>query len=457
MMGRIYFLLIVSVFFVSCGDDSTGPAPPVLSIEYTSLEIDVLRYIDKVVQFRVRNTGEDDLVLTDAVTDVNWMTVEPESMTVNGGDLGLFTLTIKTTMVSQDEDEIFGRLRFETNDPNYPHVQISVYVSIEEAEYDPLTISPTSFLMTMGTESDTTVTISVSNPGIYTHSIQSIQPMVDWITVEPDTMTLSPGERGSLTLFMTSEDLSTGAYEGRVLIQTDDPYAGSFGTITVTVSLNVTAEISPTRVVIAEEFSGTWCQYCPVSMQALHELEEYAPGNIAVVVFHIGDEFEVQGNDLRRQYYGIFSYPHVQFDGIEPVTGEMSDYTPYFGERFDVPILLSLRIQLAAYDSPTGNGSAEVHMNSIVDSTLSFNFRLFLTGLDSTYSWQGFNHLYNTVLVHVTETAGTAIQLDPLSAETRNYDFTVPADWRGRECELVGFVQYDPTKEILQGAKTAVP
>jgi len=457
MNWRIYFLSFAVLLLISCSDDPAGPAPPELSIEYTSLNLEVERYVDKEFEYRVRNTGEDDLILTDIETDVYWMTIDQQSMTVIGGSVGVLNIMIVTDLAPANEDELFGRLRFKTNDPHYANVQISVDVTIGEATYDPMSVSPTSILLTMASGSDTTKIISVSNPGVETHSIESIQTSVDWITVDPDTMTLRPGERGTLVLGVTTVGLTTGTYEGRVSILTDDPYAGSLGTIIITVTLNVVTEISPTRVVVAEEFTGTWCQFCPVSMQALHELEEYAPDNVAVVVYHLDDGFEATGNETRRQYYGILFYPHVQFDGIVPVTGEMSDYSLYFGERYDVQIPLSLQIDLITYNALSGDGAAEVRMNSIVDSTLAFNFRMFLTGLDSTYSWQDFDHLYNTVLVHVTETAGTPIQLDPLSSETRTFDFTVPADWRGRECELVGFAQHDPTKEILQGAKIAVP
>lgn len=209
------------------------------------------------------------------------------------------------------------------------------------------------------------------------------------------------------------------------------------------------------RTVVAEEFTGTWCDWCPSAMQGLHNLEEQIGERLAVVSYHVGDAFEVPGCTTRRDYYNIHGFPNVLFDGIlEHFGGDTTpvDYMPDYAEREVIPSPITLNLTLITYDGATGQGTVRAEMYNETDSTVEGQLRYVATGDDLEYDWQDYDHLYFTAL-HLFPTAeGVAVAIDPGQTVVDVQDFLLPPDWRDRDCTVVAFVQNDETKEIYQGA-----
>ncbi|MCU0612667.1 MAG: hypothetical protein MUE60_12880 [Candidatus Eisenbacteria bacterium] len=230
------------------------------------------------------------------------------------------------------------------------------------------------------------------------------------------------------------------------------PLLASLLALSLAVPVTVDAAL---RTVVGEEFTGTWCGWCPSAMEGLYNLEQQVGDRLAVVAYHVSDVFQVAGCVDRKNYYTVTGYPTVMFDGIVRVLGgdvQPVNYVPYYNQREGVASPATLDLTLLAYDGATGDGMVNVQISNEPGSPdLSASLRCVATGDDSTYNWQGFDHLYFTALHIFPSAAGTPVNLPSGEMVSLQLPFQIPAGWRDRDCTIVAFLQDDATKEILQG------
>ena len=123
--------------------------------------------------------------------------------------------------------------------------------------------------------------------------------------------------------------------------------------------VNPTAEISEeqfTHVVFAEEFTATWCVYCPSAAENLMKIYEDIPEEpyygdkffFVALITDVNDKAEQRMDD----YPDVTGYPTVIFDGNdEKVSGGQSDTSNYeqaidnCGQREDTDIELNINME----------------------------------------------------------------------------------------------------------------
>jgi hypothetical protein len=86
------------------------------------------------------------------------------------------------------------------------------------------------------------------------------------------------------------------------------------------------------RKVIAENFTATWCTYCPDVANGLIMLQDEFPDTFFPVQVHGGDAYSTTWGDIRNNFYNVPGYPTVWMDGVSS--------------------------QVGSYGSPTGNYNA---------------------------------------------------------------------------------------------------
>jgi thiol-disulfide isomerase/thioredoxin len=75
--------------------------------------------------------------------------------------------------------------------------------------------------------------------------------------------------------------------------------------------------------VLVEDYTGTWCGWCPRVSQAIKLLKEET-NQISIVAVHVGDNMEISQSNTLTNTFGVNSYPHVQlnrtskWDGDQP-------------------------------------------------------------------------------------------------------------------------------------------
>jgi hypothetical protein len=143
----------------------------------------------------------------------------------------------------------------------------------------------------------------------------------------------------------------------------------SFVALTLLLAAGVLPAIAAQRMVLAEDFTTTWCVHCPYAGRALNQLIIAYPSTFTFIQEHgSSDTYRVSPFEPNREtFYGITGYPTVEFDGMIQDVGSYDDDTAQFNwykgsytTRKNTPTDVS--IQLTA----TGVGSQTYEIHAIV-------------------------------------------------------------------------------------------
>ncbi|MCH2142104.1 MAG: hypothetical protein MK077_03800 [Phycisphaerales bacterium] len=76
-----------------------------------------------------------------------------------------------------------------------------------------------------------------------------------------------------------------------------------------------TLSTAATRLVLGEEFTATWCGYCPSVADAMLQVHEARPNEFIGMMIHGGDNYTTSWGNSRIGFYGVGGYPTVWLDG----------------------------------------------------------------------------------------------------------------------------------------------
>ncbi|MCS7258357.1 MAG: hypothetical protein NZ601_03185, partial [candidate division WOR-3 bacterium] len=215
------------------------------------------------------------------------------------------------------------------------------------------------------------------------------------------------------------------------------------------------------RTVLAEQFTGTWCQYCPGAQMGLRNLRNQVRDSLTVLAYHLSDPFTVPECNTRATYYGVSGIPHVKFDGVLTRIGGSNtqpvNYRDLFDARRAVPPLVDIILTNTGYNLQTGTGIVLTRVTNIAATSITGNLRFAVVGKETAYAWQGQTHLYEIVLgMFPNGATGEQITLNPGEYLLRSYNYTIPQAWRSRQCAIVAFVQNDGTKEVYNAREMTI-
>jgi hypothetical protein len=86
------------------------------------------------------------------------------------------------------------------------------------------------------------------------------------------------------------------------------------------------------RLVIAEEFTATWCTYCPSVASALFSLQMDRPNDIVGLMIHGGDSYTTSWGNSRESFYSIGGYPTVYLDGWSGMEGSYGSVSANYSQ-----------------------------------------------------------------------------------------------------------------------------
>ncbi len=84
------------------------------------------------------------------------------------------------------------------------------------------------------------------------------------------------------------------------------------------------------RVVLAENFTATWCVYCPYAGRAINRMLNEMPTTFTSVQIHGGDAYAISWGATREAFYGVGGYPTVWFDGQNRAQGAYTNDTSQY-------------------------------------------------------------------------------------------------------------------------------
>ena len=90
--------------------------------------------------------------------------------------------------------------------------------------------------------------------------------------------------------------------------------------------------VASQRVVIAEEFTATWCGYCPDVAEALYGLQQDRPNDIIGMLIHCGDSYTTTWGNARENFYSVGGYPTVWMDGWSSMVGSYGSVSANYSQ-----------------------------------------------------------------------------------------------------------------------------
>ncbi|MEM3112675.1 MAG: Omp28-related outer membrane protein [Candidatus Anstonellales archaeon] len=213
------------------------------------------------------------------------------------------------------------------------------------------------------------------------------------------------------------------------------------------------------RVVVCEEFTATWCVYCPSAARGLDQLYEEAHDSLVVIAYHssASDPFYTAEAAARASYYSLSGYPTAWFDGALSVVGGTypngtmyGSYRNRFNQRkiIDSPLEIELN---CIYDSTTNTGSVTAEISNTSANSISGTLQFVITESHINYFWQCMDRLDFLARDMLPDANGESVNIPAGDTILRTRNFTISGSWNERNCYIVVFVQ-SASKEIYQGA-----
>ena len=134
---------------------------------------------------------------------------------------------------------------------------------------------------------------------------------------------------------------------------------------------NVSNVEAAPRKVVAENFTATWCTYCPDVANGLIMLQDEFPDTFFPMQIHCSDDYSTSWGNIRQTFYGVPGYPTVWMDGVlEQVgsygspSGNYSQLRSSYLQRQATPTDVTLEMCGASVDSDTYSVSISVGVES---------------------------------------------------------------------------------------------
>ena len=217
------------------------------------------------------------------------------------------------------------------------------------------------------------------------------------------------------------------------------------------------------RVMVIEDVTATWCQYCPGAARGIEELDFRSYDSVVPIAYHASssDPFYTANSAARLSYYSISGYPTVVLDGINKVvggehTGTMyPTYHDYYKTRITVSSPLTIALSIT-YDTTARTGTLTIKVNNTSSGSVTAQLQTVLTESHIHYSWQGMDSLHYVERNMLPSSSGEAITVAAGDSVTKTRDFTVASGWVASHCDFIVFAQNNSTKEMNQGARIAI-
>ena len=235
----------------------------------------------------------------------------------------------------------------------------------------------------------------------------------------------------------------------------------------------------PTKRVVFEEATGTWCGWCPRGAVGLETLEQNYAGTAIGIAVHNGDAMTVNAYDAGMNVGG---YPsgHVDRSILDVDPG---DFMQYYGDRINEisPVEISAT---ASFDAATriidinlsgefvANLSGDYRFNAVIleDEVGPYSQSNYYSGGGagplvspiSGFDWAAasdpvsvtFDHVAREILGGFDGTAGSLpATIIAGGIHTHNYTHTLPSNQNENNVHVVGMIIDNNTGEILNGIK----
>jgi len=261
----------------------------------------------------------------------------------------------------------------------------------------------------------------------------------------------------SCKFFVDNQEISGNTFDGD--LGNYSVYATYEQLISESIKFNIIPKITNyTTNVLVEDYTGTWCGWCPRVSQAIKLLKEET-NQISVVAVHVGDNMEISKSSALRTAFSVSSYPHVQlnrnskWDGDQPnnlgaVTGLLgSSRIGLAMESSLIDRTLNLKVK-TQFGFPYSDLKLVVFIleNKIIQDQINFTSYFpeldKYTNSDNQPVSEGFVH-DNVLKESLTAVLGDNIESSSSqsgSTYEKSFNYDIPSSFNMSKMEIVAFV-----------------
>jgi thiol-disulfide isomerase/thioredoxin len=204
--------------------------------------------------------------------------------------------------------------------------------------------------------------------------------------------------------------------------------------------------------VIIEVGTGTWCPSCPAVVDIIHDLKNEG-FDIAVVKYHINDDYQNEESLARKIYYDFPWYPTTYYDSFHIEYDDWATYSVhenYYIDRINNPSSFSINLEVDILNESSINGFVAIDK---VDTYNGENLVLHIALTESHIpdDWYGEYEVNYCVRSMFPDGYGTSLNFSGVDQFMAPFNFDFDSDWVIENMEITYFIQDNDTKEILQG------
>jgi hypothetical protein len=380
-----------------------------------------------------------------------------------------------------------GQSSFYVDDVSYIHTPYTLptlnAAVVAVGTLNPATLAPASFTGIVGQSRQFATTIR--NLGVNPITSFTVSYNYNSGTVNQNVSAVNVASLAStIVVFTTPATLVAGSQLLSVTVSNVNGLGadGDASDDVGTQNVNITVVPSPGKVVVGEEATGTWCQWCPRGAVFMDYMENTYSGYWAGIAVHNGDPMVVATYDAAMGAL-IGGYPSSIVDRTPEVDPSLLEGE--FMTRVVVPAVATM-VNGAQYNSSTGQLDVSITYNFTGNATSAWKVACVLTeddvtGTTAQYSQSnaygnnaagpmgGFEALGSTVSYTIMEYDHVARAISPSFAggsgfpttvssgysQTFTYTFTVPSTWDITTMHIIGML-IEPSGEINNGSTTTV-
>ena len=215
--------------------------------------------------------------------------------------------------------------------------------------------------------------------------------------------------------------------------------------------LAVQAQQVDRQKVIVEVGTGTWCPSCPAVVDIIHNLKD-AGYDVAVVKYHINDNYQNAESVTRKIYYDFPWYPTTYYDSFHIGYDDWATYSvheSYYLDRISTPSSFSLDIGIDDLNESGVTGSVTLEK---VDTYIGSNLVLHIALTESHIpdNWHGETEVNYCERSMFPDGHGTALDFSGGDQLMIPFNIDFDSEWVVENMEITYFIQDNDTKEILQ-------
>ncbi|MEE4312496.1 MAG: hypothetical protein V2J62_11595 [candidate division KSB1 bacterium] len=192
---------------------------------------------DKTV-FLVKNRGDEALYVTRMYSEENWFVdASPDKFQLAPGDSQIVIATANSFEL--DTGTYSGILNIDSNDPDMPVYDEPMRLEIREGpQPEPdIDVTPDSLVYSLETGDQAQGRLTIANNGSAVLDVSTVISESDFITsVEPQNVSIAPGQNADILISVSAEDRAAGDYAGPLHFLSNDPDTPDY---TVAVKLTV--------------------------------------------------------------------------------------------------------------------------------------------------------------------------------------------------------------------------